>query len=64
MSVHACIHCNNEAIPCLMLLVSSLDIWVHGLNPRPIYVGFVVDQVALVQVFLRVRGISPISTFH
>jgi hypothetical protein len=44
-----------------MLLVSGSEIRVHGFNPRPLNVAFVVDQVALVQVFLRVIGISPIS---
>jgi len=44
-----------------MPLVSGLEIRVHVFNPRQINVGFVVDKVALVQVFLRVLGISPIS---
>jgi hypothetical protein len=44
-----------------MLLVSGLEIRVHGFNPKPINVGFVVDQVALIQGFLRLHEISPIS---
>ena len=51
MCVHACIHSNNEAIPCSMLLVSGLEIRVPGFIPRQINVGFVVDKVALLQVF-------------
>jgi len=54
-------HCNHEAIPCFMLLVSGLEIRVDGFNPRPINVGLVVNKVALGQVFLRVLRISPLS---
>ena len=61
MSVHACVHCNNEAIPCSKLLVSSIEIRVHGFNPRPVNVGLVVEHVTLEQVFVRVLGTSPIG---
>ena len=50
--VRMCEHCNNEAIPCPMLLVSGLEIRVHGFNPRPINVGILVDKMAPVRFSL------------
>jgi hypothetical protein len=35
-----------------------------GFKPRPIHVGFVVDEVALGQVFLQVLRFPPVSTIH
>jgi len=32
-----------------------------GFNPGPVYVGFVVNKVAMVQVFLRALSFSPVS---
>jgi hypothetical protein len=32
-----------------------------GFNPRPVHVGFVVDKVAMGQVFLQVLRYSPVS---
>ena len=34
----------------------------HGLEPNSVHVGFVVDKVAPVQVFLRVLRFFPAST--
>jgi len=44
-----------------MMPFSGLEIRVHGFNPRPINVGFVVEQVELRKVFLQVIGNSLIS---
>jgi hypothetical protein len=33
-----------------------------GFEPRTLHLGFVVDKVALEQVFLRVSGFSQVST--
>jgi hypothetical protein len=52
--------CKNRAVPWLRSLVA-------GLSPRRpglIHVGFVVDKVALGQVFLRVLRFSPVISFH
>jgi hypothetical protein len=35
-----------------------------GFAPRPVHVGFVVDKVALGQVFLRVLRFSPVNTIQ
>jgi hypothetical protein len=35
-----------------------------GFDPRPVHVGFVVDKVALGQVFPRVLRFSPSISFH
>jgi hypothetical protein len=42
------------------VLVAGLSPRRPEIGPRTVDVGFVVDRVALVQVFLRVRRISPV----
>jgi hypothetical protein len=42
------------AVPWLKRLVAGLSPWRPGFAPGSIHVGFVVDRVALWQVFLRV----------
>jgi hypothetical protein len=46
-------------------LVAGLSLRRPGLAPWSIHVGFVVDKVALGQVFLRVLRLSPVNiSFH
>lgn len=40
-------------VPRIMRLVAGLSPWSPKLNPRPIHVGFVVNNVRLEQVFLQ-----------
>jgi hypothetical protein len=47
------------AVPWLRSLVTGLSPRRPGFAPRSIHVGFVVDKVALGQVFLRVLRFSP-----
>jgi hypothetical protein len=42
-------------------LVAGLSPWRPGLAPGSVRVGFVVDKVALGQVFLRVLQFSPLN---
>jgi hypothetical protein len=54
----------NMVVPLLRSLVAGLSPWRPRFAPGSIHVGFVVDKVALGQVFLRVR-FSPVSiSFH
>jgi hypothetical protein len=50
-----------EAIPWLRQLVTSLSLQRLRFHPRLPYVGFVVDKVALEQVFLQLLQFSPVS---
>jgi len=43
----------------LSRLVAGLLPWRRRFDPRPVHVGFVVDKVATVQVFLRVTAAFP-----
>jgi hypothetical protein len=55
----------KEAVPWLRLLVAGLSPQRPGFAPRSIHVGFVVDRVALGQVFLQVLRFSPVNiSFH
>jgi hypothetical protein len=51
-------------------LVTTLETWRSSFKPRPVHVGFLVDTVALGQVFLQiiqsyhVRIIPPVFDFH
>lgn len=46
-------------MPWLSWLVAWLSLQWFGLNPKPDHVGFVVEEVALGKVFLRVLQILP-----
>jgi hypothetical protein len=48
------------AMPWLKWLVTGLSLQRAGFLPKSIHVGFVVDKVALGQVFLRVLRFSPV----
>jgi hypothetical protein len=53
------------AVPCLKRLIAGLSPRRLGFAPGSIHVGFVVDKVALRQVFLRVLRFSPVNiSFH
>jgi hypothetical protein len=55
----------NVAVPWLRSLVAGLSPRRPGFAPGSIHVGFVVDRVALGQVFLRVLRFSPVNiSFH
>jgi hypothetical protein len=51
------------AVPWLRRLVAGLSPRRPGFNPGPVHVGFMVDKVALGQVFLRVLRLSPVNLF-
>jgi hypothetical protein len=51
----------RNAVPWLRGLVPDVLPQRPGFNPGSVLVGFVVDKVALVQVFLRVLRFSPVS---
>jgi len=48
-------------MPKLRWLVVGLSSWRTGFNARPLYVGFVVDEVALGKVLPRVLSFSTVS---
>jgi hypothetical protein len=50
-----------QAVPWLRSLVAALSPRRPGFAPGSIHVGFVVDKVAVGQVFLRVLRFSPVS---
>jgi hypothetical protein len=55
----------GRAVPWLRSLVAGLSPWRLGFTPGSIHVGFVVDKVALGQVFLQVLQFSPVNiSFH
>jgi hypothetical protein len=58
-----CLHHQDDAraVPWLRSLVAGLLPRWPGLAPRSINMGFVVDKVALGQVFLRVLRFFPVS---
>jgi hypothetical protein len=49
----------DGTMPWLIWLVAGLSLQWFGLNPRTDHVGFVVDEVALRQVFMGVQQILP-----
>jgi hypothetical protein len=50
-----------EAVPWLRRLAAGLPPGRPGFDPGPVHVGFVVDKVALGQVFPRVLRFSPVN---
>jgi len=50
-----------RAVPWLRRLVAGLSPRRPGFAPGSVHVGFVVDKVALGQVFLRVLRFSPVN---
>jgi hypothetical protein len=57
-------HVHNRAVLWLRWLVAGLSTRRPGFDPRSVHVGFVVDKVALGQVFLRVVGFLLSISFH
>jgi hypothetical protein len=60
-------HCKEHDEHLMMSVAASVE--VAGLspqrmefNPKPVYVEFVVDKMAVGQVFLQIFGFSPVST--
>jgi hypothetical protein len=51
----------GRAVPRLRQLVAGLPSRRPGFNPGSVHVGFVVDKVALGQVFPRVLRFSPVN---
>jgi hypothetical protein len=59
------VDCFKYAVPWFRSLVAGLSPRRPGFAPGSIHVGFVVDKVALGQVFLRVLRFSPVNiSFH
>jgi hypothetical protein len=50
-----------EAVPWLRRLAAGLPPWRPGFDPGSVHVGFVVDKVALGQVFPRVLRFSLVN---
>ena len=51
----------NQDVPLLRRSVASLSPLRHSFDPEPVYVGFVVDKVAMRQVFLPVLHLPPVN---
>ena len=51
----------RKAVSWLKQLVVGISPRIHGFDPRPLYVGFVVDKLALVQGFHRVILFSAVA---
>jgi hypothetical protein len=49
------------AVPWLRRLAAGLPPWRPRFDPGSVHVGFVVDKVALGQVFPRVLRFSPVN---
>jgi hypothetical protein len=60
-SVMPCDYHSTVAVPWLRRLVAGLSPRRSGFAPVSVHVGFVVDKVALGQVFLRVLRVSSVS---
>jgi hypothetical protein len=56
-----CNKCIEMAVPWLRRLVAGLPPRRPGFDPGSVHVGFVVDKVALGQVFPRVLRFSPVD---
>jgi hypothetical protein len=52
---------SSWAVPWLRRLVSGLSPRRTGFDPRSVHVGFVMDEVALGQVFTRVPRVFPVN---
>jgi len=50
--------------PLLRRLVADLPSWTLGFDPRPANKLFVMDKVALGQIFLHVLFIYPVDAIH
>jgi hypothetical protein len=50
-----------KAVPYLRRLVAGFSPRMPGFAPRAAHVGFVVDKVALGQIFLRILRSSPVN---
>jgi hypothetical protein len=52
---------DKMAVPCLRRLVAGLSPRRPGFDPGSVHVGFVVDKVALGQVFSRLLRFFPVN---
>jgi hypothetical protein len=55
------VNVKKSAMPCLRRLYSGLSLLRPGFDRGSIHVGFVVDKVALGQVYARVLRFSPVN---
>jgi hypothetical protein len=60
-AISVCLTRRTTAVPWLRRLVAGLSLRRPGLAPGSIHVGFVVDKVAVGQVFLPVLRFSPVD---
>jgi hypothetical protein len=51
----------NAEKPWFMRLVAGLSPLRPGIDPMSVHVGFVVDRMAMGQVFFRLLNFSPVS---
>jgi hypothetical protein len=58
--ISLCIH--FLAVPWVRQLFAGFQLWRSGINPGPLHLGFVVDEVALRWVFLEVLLLYPVKT--
>jgi len=52
-----------NVVPLLRQLVTNISLWRPGLSFSEIYVKFLTKQVALLQDFLRVLQVFPVSYY-
>jgi hypothetical protein len=55
---------NPEFVPTLRRFVAGFPLWRHGFEPRSSHVGFVVEKMALGQVFSEYFGFPCQFSFH
>jgi hypothetical protein len=61
MKIIAIDQLSYRAVPWLSRLVAGFPPWRPGFDPGSVHVGFMVDKVAVGQVFPRVLWFSPVS---
>jgi len=61
LDVGLCQVCFRLVVPWCRSLVAGFSLWSPGFDPISVNARFVVDKVALGQVFLRALRFSPVS---
>jgi len=51
----------GKTMPQLVWFGTSFSLWRPSLNPTLVYLRFVVDEIAMGQIFLIVLQVSPVS---
>ena len=56
------LHISFLAVPWVRQLFAGFQLWRSGIDPRPLHLGFVVDEVALRWVYVEVLLLYPVKT--